>query len=176
MNNIALIGMPGAGKSTIGHILAKMLDYSYVDTDKLICDQSGLSLHEILQAGGRDALQAIEEQVICGLNLDHSVISTGGSAIYSTAGMTRLQQISKVVYLRCELNVVLERIGDGAQRGIMKRPGQSIEDLFEERKILYRHYADLTIDSSAGSPEDVARKIIDMLELHAACGAERDAG
>lgn len=176
MTNIALIGMPGAGKSTIGHILAKLLDYSYVDTDKLICDQSGLTLHEILQAGGRDALQAIEEQVLCGLKLDHAVISTGGSAIYSPAGMSRLQQISKVVYLRCELSVVLERIGDSAQRGIMRRPGQSIEELFEERKILYRHYADFTIDSSAGSPEEVARKIIEVLELDSAAREERDAG
>lgn len=165
ISNIALIGMPGAGKSTIGHILAGWLGYSFVDTDQLICDSAGLSLHEILQTGGNDALRAIEEQVICGLDLNQSIISTGGSAIYSQSGMARLHQIAKIIYLHCKLDVVLERIGDGSKRGIIGRPGQSIVDLYEERKTLYEQHADFTIDSSTGSPEKTALKIIDALGL-----------
>lgn len=174
MRNIVLIGMPGAGKSTIGRALAAMLGFSFVDTDELITRLSGRTLHEIIESKGQAGLRQVEERVLCGLNTDSSVIATGGSAVYSVAGMNHLRRIGQVMYLRCDLSVILERIGDSGKRGIVKRPDQTIGELFEERRILYRHYADCEIDSSLGTADDIALKIVDLLRW--GYGSDESAG
>ncbi len=158
--NIILIGMPGAGKSTVGIILAKMTSRDFIDTDILIQMSTGRSLQEIVDTDGPLALRRIEEEVILTLAGRKHVIATGGSAVYSAAAMDHLRSSGTVVFLDLGLSVVLSRIHDIHSRGIAKRAEQSLEELFEERLVLYRKYADITIACEGLTQEEVCMQII----------------
>ena len=145
---ITLIGMPGAGKSTVGVVLAKRLVRPFMDTDIAIQDAVGDSLQKILDRDGYQALRDTEERILLGLDYRDHVIATGGSAVYSNAAMTLLKRISTIVYLELSIDDVVERIGDFSKRGIAKPPHQSIEETFLERQRLYEQWADLTIDAT----------------------------
>ncbi|MBA4373981.1 MAG: shikimate kinase [Thermodesulfovibrio sp.] len=159
-SNIVLIGMPGAGKSTVGIILAKMTSRDFIDTDILIQLSTGRSLQEIVDTEGPLALRRIEEEVILTLCGRHHVIATGGSAAYSAAAMDHLRLNGTVVFLDLDLYTLLSRIHNIHSRGIAKQPEQSMEELFEERLVLYRKYADLTIACAGLSQEEVCMQII----------------
>ncbi len=146
--NIALIGMPAAGKSSLGKRLAHSLGWSFCDTDNLIEQSAGLGLQQIVDQRGYEALRAIEAQVIISLELSGSVIATGGSAVYSERAMLRLRELATIVYLRCEFDELVSRLGDYSVRGLARPPGQSLSDLYTERSALYEQFADLTFDTS----------------------------
>lgn len=154
--NITLIGMPGAGKSTIGIILAKTMTLGFIDTDILIQINRQQSLQKILDKTGYLNLRQIEEEEILRLNIDHQVIATGGSAVYSERAMNHLKSISTVVFLDVPLEVICQRIHNFDTRGIACAEDQSFEELFAQRLLLYRHYADVTIDGSCASQEEIA--------------------
>ena len=162
-SNIVLIGMPGSGKSTIGVILAKLTSRSFIDTDVLIQAAEGRSLQDIVDREGYLALRAIEEKVLLGLDCRDHVIATGGSAVYSQAAMAHLKEDGVVVFLNVSLDTIKARVGDPGTRGLAKRPDQSIDDLFAERYVLYRKYADITIDCTARAHEDACARIIGEL-------------
>ncbi len=147
-DNISLIGMPGAGKSTTGRLLAKLLNYEFIDTDHLICHQHQRSLQDIVNENGYMKLRQFEEQVILELAAEHTVISTGGSAVYSAAAMQHLSEISKVVYLSAPYDVIADRIKNLDTRGLVKKTQQSLYDLYIERTTLYEKYADITVDAT----------------------------
>lgn len=144
--NIALIGMPGSGKSTGGVLLAKHLGLGFVDTDLLIQERAGRVLQDIVDQDGYLALREIEEQVLLDLDVERHVISTGGSAVYSEAAMAHIRANAFVVFLQVPLDEVVRRIGDYSARGIARRPDQSLEELFEEREALYLRHADLVVE------------------------------
>lgn len=162
-SNIFLIGMPGSGKSTAGIILAKLTSLDFVDTDVLIQTSQGRILQDIVDTEGYMALREIEERVLLKLDCSNHVIATGGSAVYSHAAMMHLKSNAVAVFLNVELPVLESRIHDFATRGLAKRPDQSIEDLFEERFVLYTKYADVTIESSDFTQEEVCEDIISSL-------------
>jgi shikimate kinase len=162
-SNIVLIGMPGSGKSTIGVILAKLTSRSFTDTDVLIQTAEGRSLQDIVDQEGYLALRAIEEKVLLGLDCRNHVIATGGSAVYSPAAMAHLKKDGVVVFLDVCLNTIKARVRDLTTRGLAKRPDQSIDDLFGERYVLYRKYADVTIDCTDRAHEDACARIIGEL-------------
>jgi len=162
--NIILIGMPGSGKSTVGVVLAKLLRRDFVDTDLLIQQRAGCTLQQVVDSEGYLALRALEEQAICALQCRGKVIATGGSAPYSEAAMAHLKQDGVVVFLEVDLPTIERRIGDYAARGLAKRPEQSLEDLYEERAVLYRRYADITIDAAMPSQERVAALVADQFQ------------
>ncbi|MCZ6710027.1 MAG: shikimate kinase [Gammaproteobacteria bacterium] len=157
-NNVILIGMPGAGKSTIGVLLAKRLGYDFVDTDLLIQVRQGEFLQDTLDARGYLELRDIEEQVLPSLNISRTVVATGGSAVYSTKAMRQLGRGGVLVYLAAELDELKRRIDDYATRGIARRPDQNFEDLFAERTKLYNSYAQITVNA-AETPEQVVTAI-----------------
>ena len=161
--NIILIGMPGSGKSTVGVVLAKLLVRDFVDTDLLIQRRAGRPLQEIVDADGYLALRTIEEQTICALECRGKVIATGGSVPYGERAMRHLKAHGTVVFLDVDLQTIARRIGDHATRGLAKRPGQSLSDLFHERAALYRRYADLTLAASAPGQEQVAAMVAEQL-------------
>lgn len=163
-DNITLTGMPGAGKSTVGVILAKVLSYGFVDTDILIQTDQGKSLQEIVDKTGHINLRRIEEKVILRLNPEKHVIATGGSAVYSEKAMEHLCRISRVVFLRADFNTIVKRISNFDQRGIAKAKKQSFSELYLERQPLYEKYARITIDCDSISQEDVVRKIAEKLQ------------
>jgi shikimate kinase len=164
LSNIVLIGMPGSGKSTVGVILAKLTSRSFVDTDVLIQTKQGRSLQNIVDRHGYLALRAIEEKVLLDLDCRSHVIATGGSAVYSRAAMGHLKSYGIVVFLNVGLDTLKSRVHDFETRGLAKRPDQSVSDLFAERSVLYRQYADVTIDCVGLSHEEVCAKIIEDLE------------
>ncbi|MDG5500186.1 shikimate kinase [Marinobacter sp. BGYM27] len=151
--------MPGSGKSTVGVLLAKRIARNFVDTDLLIQAAEGRSLQEIVNSEGYAALRGIEERVLCEVELDHHVIATGGSAVYSDKAMRHLNARGQVVFLNVTLDTVKTRIGDFSLRGISKRPDQTLDDLFDERYALYTRYADITIDCDRLSHDQACDEI-----------------
>ncbi len=161
--NVTLIGMPGAGKSTVGIILAKTMNLGFIDTDILIQINRQQPLQQILDKTGYLNLRQIEEEEILRLNIDHQVIATGGSAVYSPRAMVHLQQISTIVFLDVGLDEICRRIHNFDTRGIACAPEQSFAQLFEERLQLYRRYADITITDDNSCQDEVALTIADIL-------------
>jgi len=152
--------MPGAGKSTVGVILAKLTSRDFIDTDVLIQIAQGRLLQDIVDMEGHMALRRIEEDIILGLQCDHHVIATGGSAVYSAVAMEHLKSNGSIVFLDVDLPTLESRVHDFDTRGLAKRPDQTISELFEERIILYRKYADVTVDCMGLCHEEVCAQII----------------
>ncbi len=159
-NNIVLIGMPGAGKSTVGVLLAKLTSRGFVDTDIIIQTTQGRSLQSIVDADGYLALRRIEEDILISLDCHNHVIATGGSAVYSNAAMEKLKSSGIIVFLKVDINTIEQRIRDFMTRGLAKRPDQSLQDLFAERSVLYNRHADVTVECIGLTPEDVCARII----------------
>lgn len=146
MKNIVLIGMPGAGKSTIGVVLAKKLGLRFLDSDLVIQDRCGMLLHEIMEEKGLEGFKEIEDQVNASLDVTNCVIATGGSAVYGKNAMTHLKEIGTVVYLKLSYEEISNRLGDLHERGVALKPGQSLLSLYNERIPLYEEYADIVVD------------------------------
>ena len=161
--SIVLIGMPGAGKSTLGILLAKELGLSFTDTDVSIQVQQGKSLQQITDGSGYMVLRDYEEQVLLRENIEGSVVATGGSAVYSEAGMARLQANSVVVFLDLPLTELQKRVTNFDSRGIARRPDQSFADLFAERRALYQLYGEIRIDCSNLSIDEALQAVVRAL-------------
>lgn len=161
--NIVLIGMPGSGKSTVGVILAKMMAKNFVDTDVLIQLSEKRTLQNIVDSEGHMALRRIEERVLLSVDHRNHIIATGGSAAYSHLAMSHLQKEGAIVFLNADLQCLRSRIQNYETRGLAKRPDQSFQDLFNERNELYSRYADITVDCSQLSQEQVCYDIIEKV-------------
>lgn len=157
--NLTLIGMPGAGKSTVGIILAKMLSFGFVDTDVLIQIRHKKSLQQIMDESDHLNLRKIEEMEISRLDVSRHVIATGGSAAYSEKAMCHLHSISEIYFLKVDYDGILKRIRNFKTRGIAKSKDQTFLELFNERQVLYERYADVTVDCSRLDQEEIAEKI-----------------
>ena len=166
--NIILIGMPGAGKSTIGVILAKTLGMDFLDSDLVICRETGKTLQDILDHQGLDAFLRIEEEVACTLTPKNTVIATGGSVPMSERAMAHLAAQGKVVYLRVELPELTRRLSNIKTRGIAFGPGESLETLYQKRTPIYERWADLTVaaDPNRNDLEDMVERIVSELRLY----------
>lgn len=159
MKNIVLIGMPGAGKSTIGVVLAKILGYQFVDSDLLIQRQEGKVLHQIIKEHGIDGFLAIENQVNRDLDAEESVISTGGSAVYGKEAMEALKRNGVIVYIQLSFENLKSRLGDLNQRGVVLREGYTLQDLYNERCPLYERYADIIVNVDGLTIEGAIEKM-----------------
>lgn len=144
MNNIVLTGMPGSGKSTVGVILAKELCMDFIDTDVMIQSAEGMSLQDIVNTQGLDALLDVEARTLLELNVSNTVIAPGGSVVLNEEVMTSLKRSGKIVFLDTPLEVIERRI-DMYNRGIIKMPGETLADVLQKREPLYRRWADMTI-------------------------------
>lgn len=162
-SNIVLVGMPGAGKSTLGVILAKLSARQFVDTDLLIQTSRKQSLQELVDGEGYLALRQAEEEVLLGLTISNAVIATGGSAIYSPHAMAHLKQDGLLVFLDVPLEVLIQRVQDYTTRGLAKPADQSFEAMFAERLALYRRYADLTIPYRNLPQETICAEILEKI-------------
>lgn len=146
MRNIILIGMPGAGKSTVGVVLAKRLGYAFVDSDLVIQEKYGRLLQDLIEEYGTEGFRELENEVNSGIDVQRSVIATGGSAVYGREAMEHFRKIGTVVYLKLPYAEIAERVGDLIARGVSMMPGQTLEELYKERTPLYEKYAHITIN------------------------------
>jgi shikimate kinase len=162
---ITLIGMPGAGKSTVGVLLSKRLALDFVDSDLAIQVREDKPLQQVLDDNGYLRFREIEERVVLSLTPRGTVIATGGSVVYSEAAMRHLAAGSRIVWLDASLAALRSRIRDYDTRGISRRPDQSFDELFAERQALYRRYAQVRVDCSEGSQEDVLERLLAALQV-----------
>lgn len=159
MKNIILIGMPGAGKSTVGVVLAKKIGYAFVDADLVIQSLEGKLLHELIAERGVEGFWKLEEAVGESIETKRTVIATGGSAIYGEKAMAHYKQIGTVVYLSLPLEEIRKRLGDLTERGVTLRDGQDLDSLYAERLPLYERYADVTVECEGLSIREIVEKI-----------------
>ena len=155
----SLIGMPGAGKSTVGVVLAKRLGYSFVDSDLVIQERYGKLLHELIEEKGVEGFWKLENDVNASLTLHKSVIATGGSAVYGAGAMEHLREIGTVVYLKLPYEEIEARLGDLNARGVTLQPGQTLRDLYAERIPLYEQYAHVVISCEGKMLREIVAEI-----------------
>lgn len=155
--------MPASGKSTVGVILAKILGYSFVDADIVIQKKEGRKLAEIIETEGIDGFVEIENKINSEIEVEKTVISTGGSAVYGKEAMDHYKNIGKVVYLKVSMDVLTKRLKNAKQRGVVMREGQSLVSLYNERVPLYEKYADIVIDEGDKTMEEVVADLLAAL-------------
>lgn len=170
MKNIVLIGMPAAGKSTIGVILAKTLGFEFIDTDLIIQKQTGRLLQDIIDKDGLDHFCICEERAVMSVkNKGNAVVATGGSAVYSRDAMKHLKKSSVIYYLSLPTEELLSRLHNIKTRGIAMRPDETVDEVFAHRKALYEEYADITVECFGKTTEELVAEIMDY---HRIVGAE----
>ena len=145
--NVTLIGMPAAGKSTVGVLLAKRLGYAFVDVDLVIQEQENRLLKEIIADEGMDGFMAVENRVNASLDVQKSVIAPGGSVIYGEEAME-----------------LLKRLGDVVDRGVVLKEGMTLQDLYEERISYFEKYADIMVDEEGKNLGQVVDELRGLLE------------
>ena len=165
-DNLILIGMPSAGKSTVGVVLAKMLGMDFLDGDLLIQRQEGATLPQLIDELGPEGFLAVENRVLSGIACENTIIATGGSAVYSEEAMAHLKELGPVIYLRLPFEEMLRRLGDIHQRGVVMRKGagMSLADMYEERLPLYEAWADLTVDVDGITLAEAAREVFALVK------------
>ena len=165
-SNIVLIGMPGAGKSTLGVVLAKILAYDFLDCDLLIQNREGMTLQKLIDARGAEGFIELENEALLTIRNTGTIIATGGSAVYSEEAMEYLSTIGNVVYLKVSLEELQGRLGGLHERGVVMRGDcKSLADLYAERQPLYEKYAEITIDIDGLSVRNAARELVDQLSM-----------
>ena len=159
MRNIVLIGMPSAGKSTVGVILAKTLGMNFIDTDLVIQEKTGRLLQKIINDDGINDFLKIEENSILSLKVKNTIIATGGSVIFSDKAIEYLKQEGIAVYLKVQFEEIVKRLDNITTRGVVLANGQSLKDMYNQRVPLYEKCADIIIDCSNKGVEKIIHKI-----------------
>ena len=162
--NIVLIGMPGVGKSTSGVILAKVMNYDFLDSDLVIQQQTKKLLKEIIREEGIDGFNAVENQINAGIDVENTVIATGGSVIFGADAMAHFKETGIVVYLRISYDQLDKRLGDLDERGVVHKEGQTLRDIYDERTRLYEKYADITVSEDGLELEETIENVMEILE------------
>ena len=163
-DNIVLIGMPWSGKSTVGVLLAKSLQWNFIDTDLLIQSDTGKSLQQIIDEQGVEKFQQIEEQYVLSIHPEKCVIATGGSVIYSYNAMEHLKKLGIIVYLQYPFEEINRRAKSVEERGLVRTKDQSLFDLYQERTPLYEQWAEISIKCNQQNHEQVVENIINSLK------------
>lgn len=162
-NNVVLIGMPGVGKSTVGVVLAKIAGYEFIDTDIVIQNHYDKKLSEMIDAEGPEGFLAKENKICSELEADHAVIATGGSVVYGENAMSHLKENGLVVYIHQNPWHLKQRLHNIHGRGVVLKKGQTLDDLFEEREVLYQKYADVVVDEHGLSVEETIRAVLNAV-------------
>ena len=157
--NIVLIGMPASGKSTVGVILAKVLGKKFIDTDLVIQQRENALLAEIIKDKGVDGFMKSEEEAILSVKENNTVIATGGSAVYGKKAMEHLKENGTVIYLKVERDELFKRLKNIKERGVVLKPNETLEEMYDNRSVLYGKYADIIIEEADSTVEETIEKI-----------------
>lgn len=164
MRNIVLIGMPASGKSTVGVLLAKTLGVGFCDTDLCIQQREGRLLQDIIDKDGIEAFLDAERDAVLALSCTDTVIATGGSVVFRDAAMQKLKANGTVVFLDVPLSRVKKRLQNIKTRGVAAKKGESVEEIFAERRPLYEKYADITVRAACATPEQTVQLLMEALQ------------
>ena len=164
MKNIVLVGMPAAGKSTVGVVLAKRLGYEFIDTDLLIQKQEKKLLKDIISEVGNEKFLEIENQVNSSLDVERAIVSPGGSVVYCKEAMQHYKNIGTIIYLKVSFEEIQKRVKDFEKRGVVVGKGQSFRDAYEERQSLFETYADYTIEEDGLTLDETIDKVLELIE------------
>lgn len=164
MKNIVLIGMPGAGKSTLGVLLAKALGMDFLDTDVLIQNLTKRKLSDIIKYDGIEIFTIIENEFLYDIETEGTVISTGGSAVYCEEGMESLKENGIVVYIKLPYKEIENRISDIKTRGIAMSDDETLLDVYNKRIPLYEKYADIIFEAEGKNIEQSVKEICELLK------------
>ena len=162
-NNFILIGMPGAGKSTIGKALAAKMQYGFIDSDAIIEENCGKKIAEILFESGKEGFLEIENFTNATLKARNKVIATGGSAVFGNEAMEHFTRIGDIIYLKLSFKEIAKRIDDIELRGIASLEGETLEDIYAKREPLYEKYAQITIDCDGKSVKEIVKELHERL-------------
>lgn len=162
---IILIGMAGAGKSTVAKALATHIDWALADTDHIIEAKYGTILQNITDATTKDEFLDIEATCIKETFLSKTIVATGGSVVYRPEAMEHLANLGTIVHIKVGLDVVLKRISMNPNRGLAIAEGQTVEDLFYEREALYTKYAQYVLEADGLDPTQCAQTILENVPL-----------
>ena len=163
LENIYLIGLMGAGKTTIGRQLARSLKLPFYDSDKAIEDHTGVDIPTIFEFEGEEGFRLRERKMIQQLtDLKGVVLATGGGAILNEENRNLLMTNGFVVYLQCSIDRIMERTRKDTQRPLLRteNPRESIERLLEQREQIYISCADFQIDTGRQQSKEVVKSII----------------
>jgi len=161
--SITLIGMAGAGKSTIGMKLAKLLEFNFLDGDTMIEEKINQSIQSFLDHHGGKEFTKIEEEILLSIDLNKTVLATGGSAVLSDTAMNFLKKESEVIFLDVSYKNISERILNLSERGLVRESNQSLQDTYNQRLNLYKKYADHVVIND-GDIDSCLKKLDLLLE------------
>ncbi|MEN9472243.1 MAG: hypothetical protein RLZZ495_332 [Pseudomonadota bacterium] len=165
---IALIGLPGSGKSTVGRQLARRLQVPFYDSDSIIEERLGYSIREAFERDGEIFFRDLEESVLDELSqIPQGVLSTGGGAILRPTTRQRLRERGTVVYLNAQPEKIFRRLQNDTTRPLLQvaNPMARLRDLFTARDPLYRDAAHFAIDTGRPSVSTLINTILMQLEL-----------
>ena len=155
--------MAGAGKSTIGKKLAKLLEFNFLDGDIMIEEKINQSIQSFLDHHGGKEFTKIEEEILLSIDLNKTVLATGGSAVLSDTAMNYLKKESEVIFLDVSYKNISERILNLSERGLVRESNQSLQDTYNQRLNLYKKYADHVVIND-GDIDSCLKKLGLLLE------------
>lgn len=160
MNNVILIGMPGCGKSTLGVLLAKSLGMTFLDTDLVIQDREHALLSQLIRTHGSDGFLALEGSICAQLDVNNSVIATGGSVVYGKEAMAAMRDGGVLVYLAYTYPTIESRLTNLDIRGVAMGPGETLRQVYDDRIPRYEAAADVTIPCEGKEVDDIVAEIM----------------
>jgi shikimate kinase len=162
---ILLIGMMGAGKTTVGRLLAERLGWAHLDSDEMIQRSTGKTVAEIFEEQGEAAFRREESRVLAeAAQTDDAVVSVAGGAVLAAENREVLGRAGPVVWLRADVATLARRVGSGEGRPLLDEdPAGTLERLAEERRPYYEEVADVVIDVDDLTAEKVVERIVAAL-------------
>ena len=165
---VALIGLPGSGKSTVGRQLARRLNLAFTDSDHVVEQRLGCSIREYFEREGEDRFRDVEESVIDDVTQTHAgVLSTGGGVVLRPLNRQRLNARAQVIYLNSSPDELFRRLRHDVNRPLLQvaDPLTRLRDLHAIRNPLYRQTAHFIIDTGRPSVATLVNMIVMQLEL-----------
>lgn len=166
-DHLALVGLMGSGKTSVGEVLAERTGRRLIDTDRLVEANTGTTIAQLFQSEGEAAFRRYEVESLRRALLQEApaVIATGGGIVTSPEARHMLTVNSTVVWLRADPEVLAARLGQDSTRPLLGERDalQTLTAMHEDRAPLYEEVSDLVVDADLGDPEQVADAILDML-------------